>query len=178
MNSTLSSGNSRRTRPASPASGVATAIGNSEEVGWSLGLDLPPPLTVSQWADANRVLSREYAAEPGRWNTDRAPYQREMMDAANDPGVEVIVLKLASQLGKSEVLNNICGYHMDQDPAPILFVLPTLELAEAYSKNRIAGMIRDTPPLLEKVGPPRGRTTSTARRGNQKARAMPARRSG
>ena len=43
---------------------------------------LPPPdITVSQWADENRRLSSESAAERGEWRTDRAPYQRAIMDA-------------------------------------------------------------------------------------------------
>ena len=36
---------------------------------------------MSQWADEYRFLSSEASAEPGKWHTDRAPYQREMMDA-------------------------------------------------------------------------------------------------
>ena len=41
----------------------------------------PPELTLSQWADRYRMLSAESSAEPGRWHTDKAPYQREIMDA-------------------------------------------------------------------------------------------------
>ena len=47
-------------------------------------LSPPPELTVSGWADRYRKLSQEASAEPGQWNTDRAPYQREIMDAVND----------------------------------------------------------------------------------------------
>ena len=39
----------------------------------------PPPLTVSQWADKYRVLSAESSAEPGRWHTEKAPYQRAII---------------------------------------------------------------------------------------------------
>jgi phage terminase large subunit GpA-like protein len=39
------------------------------------------PLTVSQWADAERVLSSKGSAEPGRWRTVRNPPLREPMDA-------------------------------------------------------------------------------------------------
>ena len=43
---------------------------------------LPPPdITVSQWADRNRRLNAESAAERGEWRTDRAPYQRAIMGA-------------------------------------------------------------------------------------------------
>jgi phage terminase large subunit GpA-like protein len=44
-------------------------------------LQPPPSLTVSQWADANRVLSQKSSAQPGRWHTARTPYLREPMDA-------------------------------------------------------------------------------------------------
>jgi phage terminase large subunit GpA-like protein len=37
---------------------------------------LQPPLdlTVSEWADQNRILTRRSSSEPGQWRTDRAPY--------------------------------------------------------------------------------------------------------
>jgi len=76
----------------------------------------PPKLTVSQWADKYRRLSPESSAEPGQWNTDRAPYQRGVMDAVTDPDVEEIVVMTSSQVGKTEILLNIIGYHIHQDP--------------------------------------------------------------
>ncbi len=54
----------------------------------------PPKLTVSQWADKHRVLSKESSAEHGRWNTVRAPYQREIMEAVNDLEVHLNVEKI------------------------------------------------------------------------------------
>ena len=80
----------------------------------------PPSLTVSQWADRERHLSPESSAEPGRWRTDRAEYLRAIMDAASDPAVHTIVVMSSSQAGKTECINNIVGYYIDQDPAPIL----------------------------------------------------------
>ena len=67
----------------------------------------PPNLTVSQWADTHRQLSSEASAEPGRWNTDRAPYQREIMDVIGDPQVETVVIMSSAQIGKTEIINNI-----------------------------------------------------------------------
>jgi len=54
-------------------------------------------------------------------------------------------------VGATEIINNAIGYHIDQDPAPILLVLPTKEIAEAWSKDRLAPMLRDTPRLRGKV---------------------------
>lgn len=111
----------------------------------------PPKLTVSEWADNYRQLSREASAEPGQWRTSRAPYQKEILDAINDPGVEVVVVMSSAQVGKTEIILNIIGYYMDYDPAPILALQPTLEMAEAFSKDRLATMLRDTPKLKGKV---------------------------
>ena len=59
----------------------------------------PPDLNVSQWADQNRRLSSESAAERGEWRTDRAPYQRAIMDALSPSHpCEQIVLMSGAQL--------------------------------------------------------------------------------
>ena len=120
----------------------------------------PPEWTVSQWADAERVLSSEASAEPGQWNTDRAPYQRGLMDALSDPFIETVVVMKSAQVGYSEILNNIIGFYIAQDPAPIMMILPTLELAESFSKTRISTMLRDTPCLAGKVRDARTRDSA------------------
>jgi len=117
----------------------------------------PPRLTVSEWADAERRLSPEASAEAGWWNTDRASYQRGIMDCINDPAIENIVIMSAAQIGKTEILLNILGYYISHDPSPILVLQPTLSMAQAFSKDRLAPMLRDTPCLAGKVKDPRSR---------------------
>lgn len=107
----------------------------------------PPELTLSQWADRYRMLSAESSAEPGRWHTDKAPYQREIMDAIGDAHIRRVVIMCAAQLGKTELLLNILGYFMAYAPAPILVMQPTLDMGQTFSKDRLAPMIRDTPVL-------------------------------
>lgn len=117
----------------------------------------PDDLTVSQWAEAKRRLSAESAAEPGPWRTERTPYLREPMDAFTDPKVRHIVMVAASQVGKSEFLNNCIGYIIDEDPGSILFIHPTTIDAQEYSKLRIAPMLRDSPALRQKIAAPKSR---------------------
>jgi len=111
----------------------------------------PPDLKVDDWADTYRRLSPEAAAEPGLWNTDRAAYQRGMMQAISDPTVENIVFMTGAQVGKTEIINNSVGYFIHQDPSPMLVVQPTLELAKMWSQDRLSPMLRDTPVLKDKV---------------------------
>lgn len=120
-------------------------------------LSPPPELTVSQWADNYRKLSQEASSEPGQWNTNRAPYQREIMDAVNDAGCEEVIIMSSAQVGKTELLLNVIGYYIDYDPSPILCLQPTLEMAQTFSKDRLAPMLRDTPVLRGKVKDARAR---------------------
>lgn len=124
----------------------------------------PDNITVSQWADKNRRLTTETSAEAGRWRTSRTPYMTEVMDCFTDPRIEHIVVVAPSQVGKSEVENNIIGYIIDQNPGPILFIQPTVEDAKRYSEMRLAPMIRDTKCLRKKVADPKTRDGGNTKR--------------
>lgn len=123
------------------------------------GMKPPENLTVSEWAEKHRRLSSETAAEPGRWRNTRTPYLREPMDAFTDPRIRRVVMVAASQVGKSEFINNTIGYIVDQDPGSVLFVHPTTIDAKDYSKLRIAPMVRDCPTLSTKVVAPKSRSS-------------------
>lgn len=111
----------------------------------------PENLTVSEWADRYRKLSPENSAEAGSWRTSRTPYLKEIMNAFTDDAVNRIVVVASSQVGKTEVELNMLGYLIDQDPGPVMWVMPTVDNANDFSKRRVAPMIRDTIPLREKM---------------------------
>ena len=79
------------------------------------------------------------------------------MDAVADPLIREIWVMKSAQVGWTEILNNVIGFHIHQDPAPILLVQPTLEMAEAWSKDRFSPMIRDTPALRDKIADAKSR---------------------
>jgi len=115
-------------------------------------------LTVSQWADAKRILSPIASGEPGRWRTDRTPYLRELLDRLSvaDP-CERVVLMAGAQLGKTETGLNWLGYIIEHAPGPLMIVWPTVETAKRNSKGRIQPMIDATPALKGRVADARSR---------------------
>lgn len=115
-----------------------------------------PKLTVSEWADRNRVVS-SYSAEPGPWVTSRTPYLREIMDAFSDPTVQMVAFQKCARIGGTEAGLNIVGYFIDQDPSPVLIVQPTVDDAKDFSKEQLAPMIADTACLAGKVKDPNSR---------------------
>ncbi len=82
------------------------------------------------------------------------------MNAISDASVETVVVKTSAQVGKTECILNTVGYHVDQDPSPIMVVMPTERDAETWSKDRFAPMARDTPCLYGKLSDPKSRDGS------------------
>ncbi len=119
-----------------------------------------PRLTVTEWAEKYRYVSPP-SAETGPWKNNRTPYLKGIMDAACDPDVHTIVVMTASQIGKSEALNNIMYYHMHQDPCPIMMIQPTLSDADDYSKSRITPTIQASPELLKLFGSDFGKSRNS-----------------
>lgn len=109
---------------------------------------LKPPTgeSVSRWAEANVVLPSDQA-HPGRWRNDFNPYTVEVMDAWNDPRARVIVLVWAPQTGKTATMLNCLGFTADEDPGPVLWVMPAKEGAEEFMADRIKPSIQASPRL-------------------------------
>jgi phage terminase large subunit GpA-like protein len=84
-----------------------------------------------------------------------------MMDASVDPLVDEVTFKTSARVGKTSVIENILGYHIDQDPCPVLIVFPTKEDGQKWSKDNLDPMIRDSERLSARVSPQRSRDTSS-----------------
>jgi phage terminase large subunit GpA-like protein len=132
--------------------------------GFADGLKPIPLLTVSEWADGNRFLSSESAAEPGPWRTLRTPYLREIMDdlSPNSAVQEVIAMK-GVQLGFTEGGLNVVGCYVDIAPCPIMYVMPTIEMSKGISESRIDPMIDMSPSLKRRVKPSRSRDSGNTK---------------
>jgi len=104
------------------------------------------PLTVSEWADANRVLSGEGSAEAGAWKTSRTPYLREIMDAlSEDSTARKVVFMKSSQVGGTEAGSNWLGYIMAHAKGPVAVVMPTEKSLNDWMSQKFDPMAKDTP---------------------------------
>jgi phage terminase large subunit GpA-like protein len=124
------------------------------------GFYQPPFLSVTDWAAQNRYLT---GAESGRYDPNRCPYQREVMDSFCDVNVREITWQSAERIGKSTVGSNILGYIIDRDPCNVLWVLPSRESVADFLQDDIMPMIRSSPVLRGKVSAGK---TSTGRTNN------------
>lgn len=107
-------------------------------------------LTVSEWADAYRVLSGKASAEAGQWRTARTPYLREILDCLSDDSlVQRVVVMKSAQVGMTEAAVNWIGYVMDHvaTAKPMLVVLPSDDLRKRWVHQRLRPMCQLAAPL-------------------------------
>ncbi len=110
-------------------------------------------LTVAEWAAARRIISAESGSRyTGQWRHDRAPHLVGIMDALgpDDPAEDVVFVKSA-QVGGSEVGINFFGYVVEQDPGPVMIVLPSHDEAIKYVRVKLQPTIDETPSLRSRV---------------------------
>ncbi|WP_053228089.1 phage terminase large subunit family protein [Spirochaeta cellobiosiphila] len=108
-------------------------------------------LTVTQWANANRYLSKESSAEPGIWRTSRTPFLKGIMDSLSDPKVKETWFMKGSQTGGTEAGNNWLGFIIDHAPGPAMMIMGDEQSAKDNSLIRIDPMIENSPSLRSKV---------------------------
>ncbi|RAN30644.1 terminase gpA endonuclease subunit [Hyphomonas pacifica] len=120
----------------------------------------PPELTVSEWADAYRMISAESGSKyPGKWRTDRVPYLREPMDCmgVNHPSRRVAI-RAGAQVGKTQAMNNALGHMVDTAPRGAVLMAPSLDKCLAWNREQFEPMLDVTDQLKLKVLASRSRS--------------------
>lgn len=118
----------------------------------------PPRITITEWAERNRVLSGKDSSEPGPYRVARTPYAREPQDALSPMSpIEEIVLMWGAQTSKTTIANNWVGAVIDLQPGSMMIVQPTIDMAKRYSRQRLQTMIEESPSLRRKVRENRSR---------------------
>lgn len=108
-------------------------------------------LDVAEWADRYRVIAKESAAVPGKWETNKTPYMLEIMKCITDTKTKKISIMSSAQVGKTEFLINVIARYIDMEPCAMLMIMPTLEMAKSFSHEKLSPTIRDVKRLREKV---------------------------
>lgn len=112
------------------------------------GFEPDPLMTVSEWADAYRVLPSESSSEPGQYRTERMPYLEEIAYELSPQSLtaEITVIK-GTQLGFTELGNNMLFCYADLYPCPMLQILPTESAVRTHSSSKLWASIKVTPRL-------------------------------
>ena len=90
----------------------------------------PKRISFPVWMERTIHLPLGLAATPGQMKL--APYWREVASAMVDPTVEKITVVKSAQVGFSTLLSGLIGWHLTEQPAAILVVVPAEQDARNY----------------------------------------------
>ncbi|MBE7043780.1 MAG: phage terminase large subunit family protein, partial [Ruminococcaceae bacterium] len=117
----------------------------------------PPDIIPSEWAEKNVVIPLGNAI-PGPIRFDNAPYQKGMLNVVKEPGIRRVDLMMASQTGKTTVMQCIVSYFIDHEPKSQIFAQPTEGDVNTFRETKLKPMLDANPDIFEKLAKPRGRS--------------------
>jgi len=104
------------------------------------------------WCQTELRLPAKTGPTPGRYDLARYGYCREILQAADDPTVEQIVLQMATQVGKTQLLQAILAGLAVVNPAPAMLCAPDRD-ATRELRDRFYLLCEATPDLSGRIPP-------------------------
>lgn len=107
---------------------------------------LPPQrLSLSQWIEKEIRLPSDVSALPGAIRL--YPFQKGMADAMSDPKIERVTVVKSARIGYTTLLVGLLGSHVTNEPAPVLFVLPTEDDCRNFVVSNVEPTFEASPVL-------------------------------
>lgn len=125
----------------------------------------PARLKLSQWIEQEVKLPSDVSSLPG--SIRLYPFQRGMADAMSDAKIERITVVKSARIGYTTLLVGLLGSHIVNEPAPVLFVLPTEDDCRTFVVSNVEPTFEASPCLANVLAGDQGsekRNTLLSRR--------------
>lgn len=109
-------------------------------------VDATPLRNAAEWASENRNMPPG-SPIPGPFDTTSTPYMIPVCIAFADPKYNKITFVMGTQMGKSATMQNVIGWRLDDEPAPIIYVGPTESNINNVVEPKIVEMFQEAKSL-------------------------------
>jgi phage terminase large subunit GpA-like protein len=107
--------------------------------------------TVVDWCEDELHLSERQTQMPGRFSTELTPYLREPLECFGDVDCTDVVLVFGTQCGKTTMIQAGVAWRVVNKPQPMVWVMPTENLAGSFSETRWMPICEDSPAVAAKM---------------------------
>jgi len=114
---------------------------------------LKPAIRIStrEWAAKYRVLTSEESHFVGKFDPDKIPALEYIYDCCDNRDIYTIVAMKGSQIGWSELTNNVIGRTIHTNPMKMQWAFPGLEPSKVYSREKLKPFFTGTTILKELI---------------------------
>lgn len=111
------------------------------------------PLTMIEWAERYRVLSREETNDyAGRFDLDNTPVLRGILAVLSDRKTRRVIVQKAAQQGYTAgVVCTVLGYHVHWKPCVQVVMFPREKSAKDFDAEKFSPMVRATQVLAKRI---------------------------
>lgn len=116
-------------------------------------LEPPKPLSIVEWAETYRVLSREEANDyAGAYDLENTPALRGILTECESTRNRRVIVQKSAQLGYTAgVVCNVLGYHAHWEPCVQVVMFPREKSAKDFDAEKFSPMVRATPQLAKRI---------------------------
>lgn len=131
--------------------GWATAALSSMLTRVFAALEPPAPMSIIEWSEKYRILSREEANDyAGQYSLENTPALRGILaECDTKKNRRVAVQKAAQQGYTAGVVCNVIGYHVHWEPCVQVVMFPREKSAKDFDAEKFSPMVRATPVLTK-----------------------------
>jgi phage terminase large subunit GpA-like protein len=114
-------------------------------------LDPPTPMSIIDWAETHRILSREEANDyAGKYSLENTPALRGILAECDTKRNRRVAVQKAAQQGYTAgVVCNVLGYHVHWEPCVQVVMFPREKSAKDFDAEKFSPMVRSTPVLAK-----------------------------
>ena len=114
-------------------------------------LEPPTPMSIIDWAETHRILSREEANDyAGKYSLENTPALRGILAECDTKRNRRVAVQKAAQQGYTAgVVCNVLGYHVHWEPCVQVVMFPREKSAKDFDAEKFSPMVRATPALAK-----------------------------
>lgn len=111
----------------------------------------PTRITTIDWAQTNRMMSSAESSISGRFDCSRTPAFEYLYNLCDNWYIHIVGCMKSSQVGASEMENNVIGKVQDTAPCNTAVFFPGTSLLKEYSRKRFKPFFQSCEVLRNKV---------------------------
>lgn len=116
-------------------------------------LEPPKPLSIIEWAETYRVLSREETNDyAGAYDLENTPALRGILAECDPAKNRRVGVQKSAQLGYTAgIVCNVLGFHVHWEPCVQVVMFPREKSAKDFDAEKFSPMVRATPQLAKRI---------------------------
>ena len=108
-------------------------------------------MSTIKWAETYRVMTSEESYHTGKFDCSKIPALRYVYDCMDNRMIYIIVAMKGSQIGWSELTNNVIGRTIHTAPQKMQWAFPGLVPSQVYSREKLRPFFEGTKVLRDLI---------------------------